>query len=69
MMRIYTKSSDLENSLTFCSFMFIGWLLSMFLSNAASCAMMIPIAVAVLEELKSEEVEEPGVPLSEFEGI
>ena len=35
----------------FLSFMLIGWLLSMFLSNAASCAMMIPIARISIKKL------------------
>ena len=43
-------------------FTFIGWFLSMFLSNAASAAMCIPIAIAVLTELRKtpsqgEEIE------------
>ena len=33
-------------------FMFIGWFLSMWISNTASTAMTIPIALAVLAELR-----------------
>ena len=33
------------------SFMLIGWLLSMWISNTATASMLIPIAVAVAKEL------------------
>ena len=38
--------------------MFIGWFLSMWISNTAACAMTIPIALAVLEELRNGESED-----------
>lgn len=45
-------------------FMLIGWFLSMWISNTASTAMTIPIALAVLSELRksdSETVDSDGV--------
>ena len=37
--------------------MLIGWFLSMWLSNAATAAMLMPIAIAVAEEFDSKQNE------------
>ena len=36
-------------------FMFLSWFMSMWISNTATTAMMIPIVLAVLKELKSDD--------------
>ena len=47
-------------------FMFISWFLSMWIANTAAAAMMIPIVLAVLEELERNE-EDTGVENPSFE--
>lgn len=42
-------------------FMLIGWFLSMWISNTAATAMTIPIAIAVIDELKKTESDAQGM--------
>ena len=49
-------------------FMLIGWFLSMWISNTAAAAMTIPIAIAVIDELKkTEEDAQKGIENASFE--
>ena len=48
-------------------FMFISWFLSMWIANTAAAAMMIPIVLAVLEELERNDEETQGVENPSFE--
>ncbi|CBY39692.1 unnamed protein product [Oikopleura dioica] len=49
-------------------FMLIGWFLSLWISNVAACAMTIPMAIAVIDELKTmEEHSQTGIANSAFD--
>ena len=48
-------------------FMLIGWFLSMWISNTAASAMTIPIAIAVIDELRKTENEAQGVENAAYE--